>query len=250
LIEAGVDVSFKCVIRSSAGLDSIAQAAGRCNRHGEDDVQNVYVINHADESISKLKEIKSGKEVTGNVLARYKKKAEEYDQSLLSQIAMDEYFRHYFQKVEADLNYYIPQVDKEMVKLLMAARGEIDYVSMYEKKHKTRFPLILSGSYKTAAEYFQVIDQPTTSIIVSYGEGEGIIAQLNSVERVEDLSKLLKQAQQYTVNLYSQELDNLKKENAIVPHLDGAIYELKDNWYSKDYGVDLKGEGEMGFMSF
>lgn len=44
LIEAGVDISFKCVIRSSAGLDNIAQAAGRCNRNGEDDRRNVYII--------------------------------------------------------------------------------------------------------------------------------------------------------------------------------------------------------------
>lgn len=35
LIEAGVDISFACVVRAMAGLDSIMQAAGRCNRNGE-----------------------------------------------------------------------------------------------------------------------------------------------------------------------------------------------------------------------
>ncbi len=35
LIEAGVDISFPEVWRASAGVDAVAQAAGRCNRHGE-----------------------------------------------------------------------------------------------------------------------------------------------------------------------------------------------------------------------
>lgn len=250
LIEAGVDVSFKRVIRSSAGLDSIAQAAGRCNRHGEASVQDVYIIDHIDERLSMLKEIKTGKEITENLLARYKKKTAEYDESLLSQVAMDEYFEHYYQRMQADLNYYIPQVDKDMTKLIMATRGETDYVSAYNRKN-TNFPLILPGSYKTAADYFQVIDQLTTSVIVPYGEeGKEIIAKLNSVERIEDLSKLLKKAQQYTVNLYTQSLRHLKQENAIVPHLEGMIYEVRENWYSDDYGIDLKGKGELNFMSF
>lgn len=43
LIECGVDISFPCVYRAQCGLDSVAQAAGRCNRSGELPAGSLYV---------------------------------------------------------------------------------------------------------------------------------------------------------------------------------------------------------------
>ena len=62
LIEAGVDISFQSVIRSYAGLESIAQAAGRCNRNAEaeDGAGVVYVIRCTEESLGQLEEIETG----------------------------------------------------------------------------------------------------------------------------------------------------------------------------------------------
>ena len=55
LIEAGVDISFGCVIRALAGIDSIAQAAGRCNRHAKGPLGQVILVRVEGENLDRLR---------------------------------------------------------------------------------------------------------------------------------------------------------------------------------------------------
>ncbi|WP_144499631.1 CRISPR-associated helicase Cas3' [Bacillus sp. FDAARGOS_235] len=245
LIEAGVDVSFECVIRSLSGLDSIAQAAGRCNRHGEKGIQNVYVIDYEEENLSQLKEIKIGKKNTKKILVDLKRNNKSHGGHILSREAMKRYFREYYTDFESDLNYLIPKLDKNMTELLSAPKIDNDYYKAYFHKHaKKEIPLFIVNSYRTAAEHFNVIDNLTSSVIAPYEEGKDIIAELNGSNSIEDLGRLLRKAQQYTVNLFNYEKEQLIKNNGLVYYLDGKILALKESAYSEEYGLNTHNKSD------
>lgn len=252
LIEAGVDVSFECVIRSLAGLDSIAQAAGRCNRHGEVEVQKVFVIDHEDENLSKLKEINVGKQIAKKILIDLKNDPRNHGGNILSNQAMERYFMEFYTEFEADLHYYVKKLKKNMTELLTSTKKDNSYRNAYyfQNDKKKDVPLFLVNSYGSAASYFQVIPDYTTSVIVPYGAGKDIIAELNGNKSIEDLSKLLRKAQQYTVNLYNYEKDQLIKENGLVSLIDGKIFALKEGAYNEKYGLDLTNESELKLLNY
>lgn len=248
LIEAGVDVSFSCVIRSIAGLDSIAQAAGRCNRHGEMGAsQNVYIIDHMEENLSKLKEIDKGKRITKQILRDLQLDSEErYGGHLLSRKAITQYFKEYYGELSSELEYHVKKINKNMTELLMKRRSQNKYCQAYKQQYKKELELFLVNSYGTAAQYFRVIDQPTTSVIVPYGKGEDIIADLNSNQTIEDIGNLLRRAQQYTVNLNKHELDQLAQNGGLKTVFDKQLYVLTAVAYNDQYGVDLQNESGSG----
>ncbi len=241
LIEAGVDISFECVIRSLAGLDSIAQAAGRCNRHGKDEIRKVYIIKSADEVLTNLKEIKIGAEQTQRILREFKLEPDIFGNDLLSPEAMNIYFKYYFNNIKLELKYPVLDLQKDLFDLL---NQNIDYYSAYKNKNGMNPPIVSRQSFATAEKYFNVIDSPTTSILAPYNEeAKDIILALNGDMNVKELGDLLKKAQQYTINVFEHELKKLEKEGDVYFLFNGNILALRETAYTKGMGLDSKGEG-------
>ncbi|MFC7677835.1 CRISPR-associated helicase Cas3' [Paenibacillus sp. GCM10028914] len=251
LIEAGVDVSFECVIRSLAGLDSIAQAAGRCNRHGERELQQVYVIDHEEENLNHLKEIKKGKEILRKILIDLKRDSSCHGGHLLSVKAMEKYFQEFYSDLKLNLNYLLPNLNTNMAALLFANKVDNTFYQNYFNNKKERLPLFLANSYKTAAENFHVIDNLATPVIVPYEEeGKAIIAELNGASRIEDITRLMRKAQQYTINLFEYELQLLDKNGGLERCLDGQILVLKEGAYHTEFGLDHENDSWTGMNIF
>lgn len=168
MIEAGVDISFKCVIRVIAGLDSIAQAAGRCNRNGEDPYgKNVYIVNLAEENLSRLPDIKCGADITYRILA-------ERPSDLLSSAVIQRYYKEYFAKQKSQMYYPIEGLGNLYDLLSINRKGTGAYQNMGGTN-----PPALRQAFQTAGEHFSVIEQRTISVLVPYKEGQHLPTGLN-----------------------------------------------------------------------
>lgn len=92
LIEAGVDVDFPAVLRAEAGLDAIAQAAGRCNREGHRPVADSEVLVFSSSEHAPPKEI-------ARYAQAFRATARHHDKDLLGLDAIQAYFQEmYWQK--------------------------------------------------------------------------------------------------------------------------------------------------------
>ncbi len=238
LIEAGIDISFDCVIRSLAGLDSIAQAAGRCNRHGEDARRDVFIVNSSEENLSRLSEIKKGQVQTERVLREYAGDPAQFDCDLLSPKALARYYFYHYEVQKREMQYPVSKrnsgfpTDVTLFDLLSLNRAG---VKAYMGRLKQRPGYPFCQAFASSGNQFAVIDQDTVSVLVPYGRGKEIIQELATTSYLPATAKLLKEAQQFSVNLYKNEIQSL--DNGIYSIGDTGVLALADMYYSPEYGV-------------
>ncbi|MDR0940435.1 MAG: CRISPR-associated helicase Cas3' [Mediterranea sp.] len=203
LIEAGVDMDFPVVFRQEAGLDSILQAAGRCNREGKLPVADTFVF--------RLTEDLPIGYLSNSANAR-KDLPEESD--WFHPETMKKYFIQLYSKTNT--------FDKaEITKKL------------YDEDNEYHF------KFRNAAESFHLIEDSSMSIIVAFENSESLIEEL---EREGISYDLMKRLAQYSVNVNKRQFEELWKAKLIneisIKGKHSGIYAISDKeQYDKKTGL-------------
>ena len=200
LVEAGVDLDFPVVYRAIAGLDSVAQAAGRCNREGLLDKGRVVVF------------VPPSKIPVG-----YLRQAAEIGRRLVSDKTNDllapEMFERFFKEV-----YWLQgdNLDKHGILKDLAPDNEFRF------------------SFYTAAQKFKLIDDKQYApVIVCYEEGEKFIEQL---KRIGPERWLMRKVQRYVINLPKYLHTKLRNEGAVMEVHPGIFVQEYGAMYHNDLG--------------
>ena len=209
LIEAGVDVDFPAVYRELAGLDSVMQAAGRCNREGkrsaEDSIVTIFERTELPPLLFRAA-IGAAREALGE------------GRDPAAPETMARYFRS-LRSLTGDA------LDKQGV--IKAFTQGIE---------GCEFP------FRTVAEKFRLIDQNTYTIYIPYGEGTALIQRLQDGECSRELYRKLGR---YAVSVYDKHFQALYHTGALltVPALDSDSAILTDmGLYNELMGLSLEAD--------
>lgn len=230
LIEAGVDISFDCVIRAEAGLDNIVQSAGRCNRNNEhpQEPQPIFIVDVEGENLSRLPEIEEGKRQTSRVLR------EMQGMNMLSAEAMDQFYKYYFFNQKSKMDYVIAW-DRTGTPI-STIYGLLNDNPQGAHAYKDRSGEVYRGlpaAFQTAAEAFSVIDGGQTGIVVPFGESLELVATFQKSFNPTEKARTLKRLQKFTVNVYFHTLSKLVDAGAIRA-VDDTFYLLSPDWYDAE----------------
>ena len=185
LIEAGVDVDFPLVMRAEAGLDSVAQAAGRCNREGKRPSENSFVWIFTPED-----QWKAPPELAAQA-AVMRLTADSFSDDLLSTQAVAAYFAELYQLKGSELD------NKKILQMHRNAGQSLD------------FP------FQTIADKFRMIESHMQPLIIPFdGEAENLISSLHHSDHI---GGLLRKLQPYTVQIPEKALAALYKAGRIEP---------------------------------
>ncbi len=218
LLEAGVDIDFPVVFRAFSGLDSIAQAAGRCNREGKADRGNVFVFNPPKPS-------PAGRLLKAELAGQEMFRA--FPELALS--LLPEAFSLYFNLYYGRLNNF----DEHEIMDLLAGTDACKF----------------QIQFRTAAQRFKLIsDAQQHGIIVRYKSDK----TTDKTDDKIDINKLIQQLryggpnrdlmrklQRFSVNVYDRDLQEMRK-NGLIEEVNGIWVQTDKNLYDPVFGLDVK----------
>lgn len=232
LIEAGVDVDFEIVMRSYAGVDSIIQVAGRCNREGNLPDGGEVILFNLDEATENTKEIlgiADKKKITEDILAQTHGKIQ------VDGLVRDFYSCYYSNEADGGNRMEYP-LEKDQSSLFdLFVGNEIKKGDIKNENGKLR------GKLKEVAEKFQLISDDTDGIFVFYEDGITDLNNLLSIAQQEFISaedwvevkSLIRKLQPYSINIYR----NNKLNEFVDNYLDGNIKVLQEDHYNERFGA-------------
>lgn len=233
VIEAGVDISFQRVIRLAAGMDSVIQAAGRCNRNAEECQVPVYIVTLLDENLGRLEDIQRAKTATVSLLEAYRREPEQFDSDLASEKAIDFYYNRFYGAMKQGAqDYPLARERSSIFRLLSDNRDYCDDT----KSFYGRF--MLNQAFRMAGNAFTVFESDTQDVVVPYGYGKKLIEELaaKGTADVEFLEKWLPKAKPYTVSLFAYQIQELS--DVIAEY--GGVMVLPQEYYNERTGFTLR----------
>lgn len=211
LIEAGVDVDFPCVYRAEAGFDSIAQAAGRCNREGELDCGKVFVFQSEVRPPAGL--LRAAAEAAKSLSTIYP--------DPLAPDAIEAYFRQLYW-IKND------QWDKHQV------------LPCFE--FNPLFNRVPEFGFRTAAEAYKIIRDQQLSVLVPYDDKARKLRDQLMMGSPADY-QVLREAQRYSVGVREGVLKALQANGVLIPHDSGLWLLGNEKAYSPIQGISLEAFG-------
>ena len=195
LVEAGVDLDFPVVYRALAGLDSIAQAAGRCNREGRLQGKGRVVVFVPPENPPKGLPAQ-GADVCKSLL-------HDMPENPLDRTLFERYFKHLYYECDLDA--------KGIRKLLQADRE-------------------LAVNFRTAAEQFQLIDDRDTAlVVVRYEERrDDIDAWLATLASRGPERWLMRKLQRFTVSIRQRIAGKMLSQGSLTLSIVPGLYVQAD----------------------